>query len=278
MQYRQVRVIGGAGASPDRFASTLRCLWVDRQDRLYAAGDSQIKMFDSDGLLRRRWGTSRPASAVAVADDGKVYAGEPGQVEIFDSGGKPAATWRDEGRLGEVTALGFFRDTVLAADATDRSIHRYDKSGKLLNHIGKGSRVRGFLVPNGVLDFKVDESGVIHAANPGKHRVERYTCDGALLGHIGRFDGQDPSGFTGCCNPTNVAVGTSGRIYTSEKAGPRAKVLAADGGLIAVIATSVFDPNCKNMSIAVDSRGRVYVADTVKLAIFVFEPVEEGAS
>jgi len=39
-----------------------------------------------------------------------------------------------------------------------------------------------------------------------------------------------------------------------------------------VIAAEVFDPNCKNMSIAVGSRGRVYVADTVKLTIFVFEP------
>jgi len=41
-----------------------------------------------------------------------------------------------------------------------------------------------------------------------------------------------------------------------------------------VIAADVFDANCKNMSIAVDARGRVYVADTVKLAILVFEPVK----
>ncbi len=277
MRYRQVQVIGGSGGGPDKFASTLRGLCIDRHDRLYAASDSEVKMFDAGGVLRRRWGTSRPASAVAVADDGTVYAGEPGQIEVFNNAGKVAATWRDEGRLGEVTAIGFFRDSVLAADVRDRSIHRYDRTGALLSHIGKNSRVRGFLVPNGVLDFDVDERGVIHAANPGKHRVERYTCDGELLGHIGRFDGQDPSGFGGCCNPTNVAVGTAGRIYVTEKAGPRAKVLDPDGGLIAVIATSVFDPNCKNMSIAVDSRWRVYVADTVKLAIFVFEPVEEVA-
>jgi hypothetical protein len=40
-----------------------------------------------------------------------------------------------------------------------------------------------------------------------------------------------------------------------------------------VIATDLFDANCKNMDIAVDARGRVYVVDTVKAAIFVFEPV-----
>jgi len=40
-----------------------------------------------------------------------------------------------------------------------------------------------------------------------------------------------------------------------------------------VIASEAFDPNCKNMSVAVDGRGAVYVADTVKLNILVFEPV-----
>jgi hypothetical protein len=91
------------------------------------------------------------------------------------------------------------------------------------------------------------------------------------LGHIGRFHGTDPAGFGGCCNPTNVAVGD--RIYVTEKAGPRAKVYDFDGTLRAVIASAPFDPNCKNMSIAVNAREVVYVADTVRLVIFVFEPV-----
>ncbi len=101
--------------------------------------------------------------------------------------------------------------------------------------------------------------------------MERYAPGGELLGHIGRFDGIDPAGFTGCCNPTNVAIRDA--IYTTEKAGPRVKAYDFSGKLLAVIATEPFDANCKNMSIAVDSRGRVYVVDTVKAAIFVFEPV-----
>ena len=64
------------------------------------------------------------------------------------------------------------------------------------------------------------------------------------------------------------------RIYTTEKAGPRVKAYdfereAAGGDR----ARTLFDANCKNMNIAVDPRGRVYVVDTVKLAILVFEPV-----
>ncbi len=142
-------------------------------------------------------------------------------------------------------------------------------TGELRNKIGKDNPVNGFLIPNGVLDFAVDTHGVIHAANPGKHRVERYAPDGELLGHIGRFDGNDPAGFTGCCNPTNVAVGDC--IYVTEKAVPRAKAYDFDGSLLAVIASDVFDPNVKNMSIAAGPHGRVYVVDTVKLAILAFE-------
>jgi sugar lactone lactonase YvrE len=208
---------------------------------------------------------------VAVTGDGAVYAGEERQIEIFDGTGKLVNTWRDESLLGRVTAIGFVKDGVLAGDAADRAIRHFDLAGKFRNDIGKDNPVHGLLIPNGVVDFAVDAHGVIHAANPGKHRVERYLPSGPLLGHIGRFHGTDPAGFGGCCNPTNVAV--RDRIYVTEKAGPRAKVYDFSGNLMAVIAAAPFDANCKNMSVAVDARGVVYVADTVKLAIFVFEPV-----
>ena len=264
MQYRHVPVIDGKGA--------LRGIAVDSHGQLYAAGDSEIKVFDAAGRLKQRWPTSRPALSIAVASDGAVYAGQLRQIEIFDGAGKLLNTWRDERLLGRVTAIGFTKDSVLAGDAADRAIRRFDRSGKFLNNIGKDSAVHGLLIPNGVVDFAVDAQGIIYAANPGKHRVERYTPGGELLWHIGWFDGIDPAGFTGCCNPTNVAIRDG--IYTTEKAGPRVKAYDFSGKLLAVIATDLFDANCKNMSIAVDARGRVYVVDTVKAAILVFEMVK----
>jgi hypothetical protein len=260
MQFRHVQTIAGKGA--------LRGIAVDGNGQLYTAGDSEIKVVG----LNRRWSTSRPAHSVAVASDGTVYAGEIGQIEIFDGAGTLLNTWRDEKRLGRVTAIGFTQASVLAGDAADRAIRHFDRHGKFLNHIGKDNPVNGLLIPNGVVDFAVDAQGIIYAANPGKHRVERYTSGGELLGHIGRFDGVDPAGFTGCCNPTNVAIRDV--LYTTEKAGPRVKAYDFSGKLLAVIATDLFDANCKNMDIAVDARGRVYAVDTVKAAILVFEPVK----
>jgi hypothetical protein len=270
MQYRQVQLLAGKGDRDDCFTAALRGIGADRRGFVHAAGDREIKVFDDLGRLRRRWSTARPPLSVAVSPDGRVLSGEAGQVEIFDSTGRLLDTWRDEARLGLVTAAGFFKDHVFLADARDRSIRRYDSGGKHLNDIGNDNRMKGFLIPNGVVSFGVDAKGILHAANPGKHRVERYTPDGELLGHFGRFDGRDPAGFPGCCNPTNVAVTDGARVWVTEKAGPRAKVYDSGGGLLAVIAADVFDANCKNMSIAAGPRGRVYVADTVKLQIFVF--------
>lgn len=269
MSYRHVGTISGVFAGPPRG------LCATEGEMLYVGAANEVVVFES-GKLARRWKTSKPVCAVTAAADGSVWAGEAGHVEVFDRSGKLVRQWRG-GWFGEVTAIGFWKGAVLVGDAQDRCIKRYDISGKLLNTIGKDNRTQGLLIPNGVVDFEIDSQGVIHVANPGKHRVEKYTCVGGLLGHIGWFDGVKPEGFGGCCNPTNVALGPQGKVYTTEKAGPRAKVLERGGELDAVIATTLFDANCRNMAIAVGPRGRVFVADTARSQVLVFERAEVAA-
>ena len=274
--YRLVRALAGKGSRPAEFAATLHGIAVDRNGAVYAAGDSEVKLFDPAGPLQRRWPTTRPGLCVAVAPDGTVWVGELGQIEIFDPAGKLVNTWRDENLLGRVTAIGFSAGSVFAGDAADRAIRGFDYSGKFRIHIGKDNPTNGLLIPNGVVDFDVDAAGVVFAANPGKHRVERYSAAGELLGRIGRFSGPDPTGFSGCCNPTNVAVVKDRGIFVTEKAGPRAKFYDFSGKLLATIDGDFFDPMCKNMDIAVDGRGRVSVVDTVKLQVLIFEPAQGG--
>jgi len=272
LRFEVERHFGGRGAAPDQFQGALRGLAVDASDRLYAAGDSAIEVFGPGGELLRRWPTSRPGHCVSIAGDGRVWVGETRQVEIFEPEGGLADTWRDPARLGLVTAIDFSPDGVFLADATARCIRRYDRKGRFLNDIGDRHRKGGFHIPNGVVDFAIDSEGVLRVANPGMHRVERWTAEGEALGHFGRFDGRDPAGFPGCCNPTNLILDPQGRIYVTEKAGPRAKVYGPTGDLLAVVAADVFDPAAKNMDLALDSQGRLYVADTAALEIWVFRP------
>jgi sugar lactone lactonase YvrE len=272
VEFQLTHRIGGKGPAPHQFARALRGVAVDGAGRLYAAGDSTVKVFDPRGDLLRQWPTGQPAECVAVDDEGLVWVGQREQVESFSPEGERRDTWRDPGQLGLVTAIGFGGGDVFLADATARWIRHYDRKGTLLNNIGDQHRKGGFHIPNGVVDFAVDDEGILHVANPGMHRVERYSADGTLLGRFGRFDGQDPAGFPGCCNPTNRTVDERGRVIVSEKAGPRVKVYDPEGQLLAVVADDVFDPAAKNMDVAVDSEDRIYVADTATFEICVFEP------
>lgn len=265
----------GEGSGTTGFREALRGLAVDRQDRLLAVGDSEVRVFDPDGRPLGSWPTGAPGHAVAVDPADRVWVGEMEQVEIFSPEGSRLDAWREPGQLGLVTAIGFVGEDVFLADASARCIHRYAADGRFLNEIGDRHRKGGFHIPNGVVDFAVDDAGMLHVANPGMHRVERFRADGELLDHFGRFDGQDPAGFPGCCNPTNLTLDPAGRVIVTEKAGPRAKVYSPGGDLLSVLEDPGFDPAAKNMDCALDSRGRLYVADTARLRIFVFRAVAE---
>lgn len=276
MQYRQIRIISGKGSGEAEFREALSGIALDRQGRLYAAGDSEVKVFGDAGKLLKRWPVQSPPFAVAVSPDGLVWVGQSGQIEVFGGAAQLVRTWKDGARMGRVTAIGFLKDSVLVGNSAQRCIHRFDYSGKFLNTIGKDNPLSGLHIPNGVVDFAVDGNNEVHVANPGKHRVERYSPEGRLSGHMGKFTGPDPSGFSGCCNPTNVAVAGPGLLCVTEKAGPRAKIYDYSGKLLATIDSEDFDRNTKNMDVAVDPRGVVYVSDPARLSIFVFE--SEGGS
>jgi len=277
VEFRPTRRIGGRGTAPHQLSRSLRGVAVDGAGRLYAVGDSSVKVFDAEGRFVRQWATGQPGESLALDGQGRVWVGQREQVEVFSPEGERTDAWRKPGELGLVTAIGFGAGDVYLADATARWVRRYDRDGRLLNNIGDQHRKGGFHIPNGVVDFAIDGEGTVHVANPGMHRVERYAADGTLLGHFGRFDGQDPAGFPGCCNPTNLTVDDAGRVIVSEKAGPRVKIYDRKGQLLAVVADDVFDARAKNMDVAVDGRGRIYVADTATLEICVFEPEEATA-
>jgi outer membrane protein assembly factor BamB len=272
MCYHKLRVISGKGAGPGEFAEALRGLTIDRDDRICAVGDSKLAIFSAAGEWLGGWPTERPGYSVAASTDGTVFVGEEGQIERFDPAGKRLGTWRDAGRLGLVTVIALVGDEVFIADTQGRCLRRYDRDGNWKRDIGNDNRMKGFLVPNRYLDFAVDAQGVIHAANPGMHRVEHYALDGRLLGHFGRFDAQNPAGFPGCCNPTNIALTPQAQIVVAEKAPPRVKLYSPRGELLAVMGEGDFDLSCKNMDVGVDSQGRIYVLDTVRLHIVVYEP------
>lgn len=276
--YRTARRISACrGVDAGQVSEALRGVTV-AGDRLYTVGDQLVQVLTLDGRLVQHWRTDRPGYTIAVDHDGTLWVGAEGQIEIFGADGRRRDLWRDPQRLGLVTCLGFTADEVLVGEVKDRCIRRFDRQRKHLGDIGTDNRQRGFLLLKGHMDFVVTDDGHILAANPGKHRVERYDLDGKRLGFFGRFDGRDPAGFTSCCNPTDLALLPGGRLVTIEKADPRVKIYDAENRLVSVMGVGDFDLGCLNMDAAIDAQGRIYVIDTVRLQIVVFEPVGSPAS
>ena len=272
--YEHLRTISGKGGGENQFRERLFSIAVDGSGELYAVGDKEVKVFDLSGKLLRRWETGKPGVSVAVDEGGTVWVGQADQVEQFDKKGRRKGAWKDPKRLNLVTSIGFYKEYVLVGDVNDRGIRRYDRQGKWLNDIGKDNNTKGFMLPNGHLDFVVDGEGIIYAINSARHRVEKFTMDGKRVGRFGRFGNRRSEDFTGCCNPTNIALSGDGRILLTTKAPPGIKVFNTKGEFLGLIEWNGFDPNCKNMDVAADGEGRVFVVDTVKsdIQVFIAEP------
>lgn len=242
---------------------------VDTQDRLLAVIGQEVKRFSPVGEMETRFPTPGAGWSIAV-DDEFIWIGMRGAIGRFDTGGILLDKIENKDRLGRITGLAVQGDTLLAADATNHTIHLY-QHGKWQREVGRDVNTRGFMIPNGVLDLALDaQRKTVLVAHPQKHRVERYRLDGELTDKFGRFGMQEPADFGGCCNPTNITVTVDGLIVVSEKAPPRVKIFTHEGKYLTQSTEGIFDSNTKNIDLAADTRGRLYATDPLRCTIEVF--------
>ena len=96
-------------------------------------------------------------------------------------------------------------------------------------------RIGGLVAPSPHLDVAAAPDGTAWVTNPGRHRLEHYSADGQLLRTWGKASAAI-AGFTGCCNPTDIAVLPDGRLVTAEKGIPRVKIYKTNGTFESVVA------------------------------------------
>ncbi len=267
-----------------------RNLAVGPSDRIYVSGDNAVRVFDKTGrpvseITREKF---RPG-CLAVHRDGTFFVDADGFIEVFAPDGKAMKTWRGDTTGAALTSIALTDDEVFVADAANRVVLRYDKSGLFLNRIGEQDpqkRAEGLLVPSLHLDVAVGIDGMVRVTNPGRLRIETYAPDGDLKESWGKpAEGiSDIEGFCGCCNPTDFALLHDGRIVTSEKGIPRVKVYSSTGTFEAVVAPPEAFPQAqcpagdcrqgKALDVAVDSTGRILVLDPAINAVRIFVPKE----
>jgi hypothetical protein len=243
---------------------------------LYICAGNYLTAMTRDGGHGLEIALPEPARCAAVAKDGKIYLGLRDHIEVFDTNGQRKATWDSPGKKAWLTGIATIENDVFAADAGNRVILRYDKSGKLVRRIGEKDKERsipGFIIPSPFFDIEIASDGLLRVNNPGRHRVELYTPDGDFEGAWGTVS-MGITGFCGCCNPINLALLPDGKFVTCEKGLPRVKVYSADGQFESVVAgVESFVENGKacgpadctagGLDAAVDAQGRIYILDLV---------------
>ena len=264
-----------------------RRIAIDREDRLYLAAGREVIILDRQGVPVGVIQCEAPVRCVAVAADGTRYVGFKDHVEAFDAKGQRTARWEPHAGRPFLTGLAVGENDLFAADAGNRAILRYDRSGKLVARIGERNRDRnipGLIVPSACLDVEIGSDGLLRVNNPGRHRVETYTVNGDLELAWGRASAAI-DGFCGCCNPVNLELLPDGRCVTFEKGLPRVKVYSPAGQLESVVAgpdqftengnvSPVLDAEGGPAGVldgAIDSQGRIYALDLVSRRVDILQ-------
>ena len=253
-----------------------RRLAIAHDDTLYLCSGNYVTALNQSGERGPEIALAEPPRCVAVAKDGSIFIGVRDHIEVFDAKGTRQATWDSPGNKPWLTGLSVTENDVFAADAGNRVILRYDKSGKLVRRVGEKDKERnipGFIIPSPFFDVKIARDGLLRVNNPGRHRVEIYTADGDFEGSWGTVS-MGITGFCGCCNPINVALLPDGKYVTCEKGLPRVKIYSAEGQFESVVAgVETFAANAKacgpsdctagGLDAVVDSQGRIVILDFV---------------
>lgn len=267
-----------------------RGIAIGPDDSLYVAGDNAIRIFDAAGERKSDIQFGAEPQCVAVADDGTIYVGMIDHVAVYEPGGAQKAAWEKLGERAVLTSIAVAGDDVVVADAGNRVVLKYDRSGTLVARIGKPDperKIPGIVCPSPHLDVALPGDGLLRVSNPGLHRIEAYRRDGGLEFWWGEYGALDLEGFCGCCNPTDFAVLSDGRIVTSEKGVPRVKVYEdVSGDFVGVVAAPRafaasavpgFGEGFVGFDLAIDSKDRVFVLDPAVQAVRVFALKTEGS-
>jgi len=245
-------------------------------DRIYvtqSAGDKTGVVFDGGGNLV---GTMAPPASTGSEHAPVYMAVDPLTSEVYVSDRAAGTVYiydRDGAYQRELTLavprpgwqpLGLAFDKAGNLYVTDlagpyQKILVIDRTAQVVRTIGENEKLS---FPNGLA---VDGDGNIYVADSNNGRLLMFDTNGTIVGQIGRGAGQGNLGL-----PRGLAVDASGRVFVADATGQGLFIYRAPSGdsrrldyLGFVGGEGVADaqfsyPN----SVAVDARGRVYVADT----------------
>jgi hypothetical protein len=247
---------------------------IGPEDKIYVSSGDSVLILNKDGSIHSSIKTPGTAHCLYVDVNQDLYLGIKDHIEVYDKKGAKKAHWESLGENAIITSIAISEENIFVADAGNRIVWKFSKSGDKLARIGEKNKVKdipGFVIPSPYFDVAVDPDGFLWVVNPGRHSLENYTKEGNLRTSWGEYS-MKVEGFCGCCNPTHITILDDGSFVTSEKGIARVKIYNRLGKLVSIVAApEQFSEGTVGLDLAKDSSQRIYVLDPMKKAVRIFE-------
>jgi iron(III) transport system ATP-binding protein len=247
---------------------TPRSLAIGPRDELAALDTAgRVVMYDSEGRFLRQWHmldvkVGKPEGIVFL-NDGRLVVCDTHyhRIVYFSADGQWLRNFgqRGEGRSEFIYPVGICKDPqenlyICEYGGHDR-VQKFTRDGEWLGEFGSfGTHTGQFQRPSGLAWHE----GKIFVADAINHRVLVFTDSGSYIGDLG---GSKPLLFG---MPYDIAMGPDGIFNIIEYGAGRLSRVSPEGRLLAQLGRSGPDPGefATPWGLSVDSRGRIFVADT----------------
>jgi hypothetical protein len=240
---------------------------------LWIAGENTLQVISPEGVQQLKQEIQGVPTCLEV-NEHAVFIGFENHVKKYSHEGTLLSTWESPGSKSVFTSLASAGEFLFVADAGNRRVLRYDVNGDLLGQFegkAESNAGHGFIVPSASFDLVVNSFGELWVVNPGRHALENYTYEGQLRG-CWQKGSMSIEGFSGCCNPAEIAVMEDGSFLTSEKHMVRIKIYDSSGELKTVVAPpDKFPEEGQAPEVVADANGIVYALDFDRNMIRIFE-------
>lgn len=250
----------------------IRGIAIDGYNNLLVTAKNAILRYDESGRLYKKITLSGTPNCVAIEPGEKIFAGMADYLLVIQHNriiDTISAPFNDK---TFITAIAADETSLFVADAGNKIVYHFDHSGALRNLIGErdSAGFRGFIIPSGCFDLTLGREGQLWVVNPGKHELVAFNKQGTIISQWSRTSMQ-PEGFSGCCNPVNIAMLPDASFVTAEKGIERIKVHKPSGDYNCMVAApDYFEEGTVGIDVAANSSGKVYVLDPKKKVIHIF--------
>jgi hypothetical protein len=253
-----------------------KAIATDTDNNVYISGDNRILKVTLNGAKLAEFSTPSTATAMATNQQQQLFAAFETHIAVYSSNGELIEQWPNFNKRTYITSLATSNDRLFAADADDALVYEYTMNGGFVRTYGNKKdkdAVTSFILPSYFFEVAIAPDQSLWVSNNGKHKLVNFNADGSLREYWGETSA-GLHGFSGCCNPSHIAILQDGSFITAEKGLVRIKRYSATGEFECALAgPDHFRPGALGLDIALTTDNQVLVLepDASQIHIFTFQ-------